>query len=286
MFTWICPKCGGEVLPAYSECPRCAEAQGRVAQPAQPAAPPPPPAPVQQPAPPPVQQPAPPPVQAPVYQAPAPAPPAQYAPPPAPPPVYEQPAPPPQAAYPPAYEQQAAYPPAYEQTSAYPPQAYILPEPKKRMPAWLVVLLVFGVLGGGLYGLYQFFGSGTGTSGDPAAPALSSITEEGDAHPFRRHLEITGLRLFEDNRKNVVLRYTVVNHSPAELPGVELRVLLTTKKAAEKDPAIAEITAKVGDIPAQGAKEMEAPIKTSLRAYELPDWQFLDIRFSVTAPAR
>lgn len=23
MFTWICPKCGGEVPPSYSECPRC-----------------------------------------------------------------------------------------------------------------------------------------------------------------------------------------------------------------------------------------------------------------------
>ncbi len=25
MFTWICPKCGREVLPAYSECPHCKE---------------------------------------------------------------------------------------------------------------------------------------------------------------------------------------------------------------------------------------------------------------------
>lgn len=24
MFTWICPKCGGEVPPAYDDCPRCA----------------------------------------------------------------------------------------------------------------------------------------------------------------------------------------------------------------------------------------------------------------------
>ena len=26
MFTWICPKCGGEVPPSYNECPRCAPA--------------------------------------------------------------------------------------------------------------------------------------------------------------------------------------------------------------------------------------------------------------------
>ena len=38
MFTWICPKCGKEVPPAYSECPNCpatAEAQPAPAPPAQ-----------------------------------------------------------------------------------------------------------------------------------------------------------------------------------------------------------------------------------------------------------
>src|SRR4051794_11894708 len=29
MFTWICPKCGSEVPPAYSDCPRCAPQQVR-----------------------------------------------------------------------------------------------------------------------------------------------------------------------------------------------------------------------------------------------------------------
>ena len=42
MFTWICPKCGGEVPPAYSECPRCSseasqpKAEGLESQPAPP----------------------------------------------------------------------------------------------------------------------------------------------------------------------------------------------------------------------------------------------------------
>jgi hypothetical protein len=165
--------------------------------------------------------------------------------------------------------------------------AYVLPEPKKRMPSWLVVLLVFAVIGGGLYGAYRLFGSGSsGGEQQASAPSVGSIAAEEGAHPFRRHLEVTGLRLFEDGRKNVILRYTVVNHSTAELGGVALRVLLTTRNADDKTPAIAEIDAKVGDIPAQGAKEMESTIKTSLRAYELPDWQFLDTRFSVTAPAQ
>ncbi|MFN0101213.1 MAG: hypothetical protein ACKV2U_03875 [Bryobacteraceae bacterium] len=45
MFTWICPQCGGEVLPSQEECPRCAKVvapqpAAAVQPPARPAAPP------------------------------------------------------------------------------------------------------------------------------------------------------------------------------------------------------------------------------------------------------
>jgi hypothetical protein len=52
MFTWICPQCGREVPPAYTECPDCsnkeaqpAQPQAAVAQPPQPEYTPPPPTP-------------------------------------------------------------------------------------------------------------------------------------------------------------------------------------------------------------------------------------------------
>ena len=32
MFTWICPKCGGEVPPAYDDCPRCAPKKAQPTQ--------------------------------------------------------------------------------------------------------------------------------------------------------------------------------------------------------------------------------------------------------------
>jgi hypothetical protein len=37
MFTWICPKCGGEVPPSQDECQRCKAAEQAAAQPAAPA---------------------------------------------------------------------------------------------------------------------------------------------------------------------------------------------------------------------------------------------------------
>src|SRR6266542_52870 len=52
MFTWICPQCGREVPPSYTDCPDCA-AKAKTAPPAPPAAqtapPPAPPAPPQPP---------------------------------------------------------------------------------------------------------------------------------------------------------------------------------------------------------------------------------------------
>jgi hypothetical protein len=46
MFTWICPKCGTEVPPSHSECPKCSDA---AAEQQEPAAPPPPAAPAARP---------------------------------------------------------------------------------------------------------------------------------------------------------------------------------------------------------------------------------------------
>ena len=259
MFTWICPKCGGEVLPSYAECPRCAEREGRSA------------------APPPV-QPAPP--QTPAYGAPPPQP--AYAPP-------QQ-----QAGYAP---QQAVPPPAPPPTPLMdapsnwaPPQQpgqqdvyYIGNNNKKRMPPWLGAVLAIVVLGGGLFALYKYVGSRNGTD-TPASAKLETPGEQAIAgHPYQKHLELAALRLIESNKK-VSLRFSVVNHSAADLAGVGLRVTLTTTAAVPGDAPLSVFDAKVGDVGAYGVKEMEVPIKTEKRVYELPDWQFLKASFEITAP--
>jgi len=127
MFTWICPQCGREVPPAYTECPDCAaKAAGGGAPP--PTAPP-PPQPIYQPPPPQAQQPYPPQPQYPPY-------PAQY-----PPPYQQQPQQAQQAQQPnyqqPAYQQpvyqqppypQAPYPPPYQQQPPYQQPVYQQPQ--------------------------------------------------------------------------------------------------------------------------------------------------------------
>jgi hypothetical protein len=230
MFTWICPQCGREVPPSYTECPVCAERRQQAAQPA---------------------------------------PPPQFAAPPPQPPAYAQ----PQYVAPPPPPPQPAYAPQPPQQ-----QVYTLTEQKKGMPTWLVGVLTIAVLGGGLFGLIKFVGG-------PSTPAPTKAALPGDskAHPLQKYLEVAGVRLLESERKKPLVRYSVINHSAADLSGLELTLVLTPTTGGEP---LAVIDAKVGTVPAQGIKDMEAPLNTKLKFYELPDWQFLKSTFVVTAPPR
>lgn len=252
MFTWICPKCGAEVPPAYSECPNC-----------QPVAAAPPPAPPPAPAPARTAPAAPPPPAAyPTRVASAPPTPTAPArptapPPPPPPPVYaapEQPAPPQQVQY-----------------------VYVKPA----VPAWLVTLGVFAALLAAGYAFYSLVlnknGSTTtaaSSSGSvPAAKAddAASPAESKAAARLEHHLEVAGVRIVEENKKPQI-RMMVVNHSSADMAGLKGSVTLT---AEGKPGDIAVVPFTLAALAAYEAKEVTAPLKTSLRAYELPDWQFM-----------
>jgi hypothetical protein len=267
MFTWICPQCGREVPPSYSECPTCAERRQQGGQPQAP-----------QPAP---QQPqyAPQPPQQPQYAPQQP----QYAPQP---PVYA-PAPPQQTGQFPTPQQPAIaapqyMPPQQPQYAAPQPQAvYTLDEQKKGLPTWLVGILTVAVLGGALFGLYKYVGKGS-SGGTAATPARSEADSKAAAgHPYRKYIEIAGLRILENSARKPVIRYTVVNHSPAELQNLELQLTLTSTSGAEP---LSIIKAKVGTVDAYGVKDMESPLETKLKIYELPDWQFVKAAFEITAP--
>jgi hypothetical protein len=132
MFTWICPQCGREVPPAYTECPDCAAKAAAAGAP-----PPIPPTQPQQPvyqAPPVAQQPYPPPQypQYPQYpQPPYQQPPQQtgYQQPAYQQPVYQQPTYPPQQQQQPPYQQQPYQQPPYQQPVYQQPQYQPPPPP-------------------------------------------------------------------------------------------------------------------------------------------------------------
>ena len=308
MFTWICPQCGREVPPSYSECPTCAENRQRAAHGLPPigtagqAAPPPQ-------APPPQAPPAP----QPTYQPPAPAYPVQApttffqpgaaAPPPPPPPYapaqgyappqqpYVPPAPtyvPPQQPYAPPPQPPQAPPPAW-QAAPQPPQpeqpVYTLPEtePSRGVPSWLVAILVAGLAIGGLFLAYKLLGgksesAATPSKTDAAAPAVPGA----NANPYAKYIEVAGIRIVEDEKQQVKATFAVINHSSADLPSLSLQVTLRTTSAKPGDEPVAVLHVNTGALPANSSRDITEPLKIKLRAYELPDWQFLRAQVEFT----
>jgi hypothetical protein len=321
MFTWICPQCGREVPPAYTECPDCAaKAAGAAAPPpdqppAQQIYPPPPPQyqqpPYQQgPYPPPPypypQQPYPPQPpygqpqgQPPQYQPPYPPPP-QYRQPPYQQPVYQQPqyAPPP----PPVSEPRETTPPpqlgAYSHLASEPekpreaPRGSALfgapPAPAPRssgMPTWLLTILCTAGFAALVAGAYWLFGSHRAPA--PSTTVESPAAKPGvAASPWQKFIEVSGIRFVEDpkHKDKILVKFLVTNHSESNLGSVSGNVTIWagTKKSDEDAQGSFAFTTSVGPYE---SKETTAPFNTKLKVYELPDWNVINTDLQITNPA-
>ena len=258
MFTWICPQCGREVSPVETECPYC---KGKTAAgaPAAPQAPPP---------------------QPPVYAAPppsyAPPPPAAYPPQQAAQPVYQGP--------PPVY--QAPPQPVYQQPAV--PQYAVGPRPSRGLPTWLLTILFALAFVGLVGGVYWLVGYSRGSSGSqaaaPSTPATTPAAKTGGAaNPFQKYIEISGVRFAEDARKNILVKFTLTNHSDADIQGLAgvANIWARTQKSEEDTVGTFAFS---GDVGPQISKEMSAPLNTKLKIYELPDWQNVTTDVQITAP--
>ena len=248
MFTWICPQCGAEVPPAYNDCPHCKPVVA--AAPPVVAAPPPQPA-----------------VAVPRPMA---APPTPTAPTPTAPPVAYQPPPAP------VYQAQPAAP--------QPQQPYYYPPPPKAgLPAWLVTIGVFLGLSAAGYAFYSLVlnkqeASASTATETPAAPETAAAPAGRRTQALVKHLEAAGVRILEENRKPVI-RLMVVNHSNAELTQLAGTVQLTTDGQSE----LAVIPFSLAALGPFESKEISAPLKTKMRAYELPDWQFIKAKVTLNS---
>jgi hypothetical protein len=63
----------------------------------------------------------------------------------------------------------------------------------------------------------------------------------------------------------------LVNHSASDMASLTGTIRLTTDAQHE----VAVIPFSLASLAAFEAKDISAPLKTKLRAYELPDWQFI-----------
>jgi hypothetical protein len=108
------------------------------------------------------------------------------------------------------------------------------------------------------------------------APAAKS------SNPLAKYIEVVGFRVTEKSAGHLQVQFAVVNHSEAEVGEVKMEVSLRTTAAKPGDPPLVTFPAKVSGLGPSELKQVTADIPTSLRAYELPDWQFLRADFQIT----
>jgi hypothetical protein len=110
------------------------------------------------------------------------------------------------------------------------------------------------------------------------APGTPATAQTSSRHPLAKHLEVTGLRLTHAGKGRVDIQYTVVNHSPANLPDLKLDIAIRSA-----DKVFFEFPAKIPSLGPFEAREMKAAVPTDLKPYELPDWQLIRPQFAVQA---
>ena len=114
---------------------------------------------------------------------------------------------------------------------------------------------------------------------NPTNPSQQKVT-----NPMLKYIEVTGIRIVTENKKPSV-RFLVVNHSSAEVPGITANVTLVASTARSDEDPVGTFAFKVDSLPASGSQELTEPLKTKLKAYELPDWQNAVATVQITSPS-
>ena len=116
----------------------------------------------------------------------------------------------------------------------------------------------------------------------PGGPGPATATGK---HPLAKYIELSGFRMSESGAGQLKIKFAAINHSDADLGDLTVKVKLITSAAKPEDPPVTEFEAKIPALGPQAIQDVSATAKTTLRIYELPDWQFLRAQFDITSPA-
>jgi hypothetical protein len=256
MFTYICPKCGREVPPSYTECPDCAEKPAG-AEPVASA----------------IEET---PVRTSTPRPQAPPPPVEQAPPP---PAARRPEPP---------------PPPYEASHAQSP-LFAAPQPVERraggpaLPTWaLAVLFAFAFLGLGLGVFWLITHNRASNRAIAAATNVDSPAAKPGAkvNALQKWIEVSAIRFSQDkdNKKVVNVTFVVVNHSDTDVDRLTGNVTVWGRTRASEEDAVGNFAFMLS-LGAGASKELVLPFNTKLKFAELPDWQNITADTQITGPA-
>jgi hypothetical protein len=152
----------------------------------------------------------------------------------------------------------------------------------------IVFALAFGGLVLGAYFVVEYFKREPTTaakSGGVAMenpPAASSTAAPAGGNPLWKQIEVVGMRLTQNKAKKTEVRFVVVNHSGAEIQDLSATVSLQARTSKRDEEPIGAFSFKVPMLGPYESTELTAVVNTKLKVYELPDWQNLDARISIT----
>jgi hypothetical protein len=116
----------------------------------------------------------------------------------------------------------------------------------------------------------------------PRAATPDSATPT--ANVLNKYIEVTGLRLLEENPRNLQVAFVVVNHSQAPLTDVAGTVAIRPTNAPPNGETVGTFIFKLPELGPLAVKDLKAPLQSKLRVYELPDWQFIRADVTITSP--
>ncbi|HSB17439.1 MAG TPA: hypothetical protein VLE22_23520 [Bryobacteraceae bacterium] len=182
----------------------------------------------------------------------------------------------------------AQQPPAEPPLALPPTKPRVNTEAKHRMPGWLLAVIFaagFIVVGAVVFFASRYF---LGTRDNKVAAEIESAPMGLDAPPkpsgYSKYIEVTGFRLTEDKTQKLEVQFLVVNHSAAEIASLSGEVTLKPKTGKADAKPLAKFSFKIPSLRPYQSQELKASAQTGLRAYELPDWQFLEADVLITSP--
>lgn len=152
------------------------------------------------------------------------------------------------------------------------------------LPLWLVsinIAFLFICAGGAFLVIQARKRPEPAPRPDAALETPTQPSPAADASPVLKNLELTGFRLTEDSKQTVILQCVVINHSGADLGDVSAKASLNAITASQALEPVGTFAFRTTLGPYE-SKDLKVPVATKMRAYELPDWQFL--RAEITGP--
>ncbi|HTX38911.1 MAG TPA: hypothetical protein VME43_27995 [Bryobacteraceae bacterium] len=155
--------------------------------------------------------------------------------------------------------------------------------PRRGLPTWLMTILFAGGLVVVISGLYWLLGS-SHSAAKPSTTVESPAAQPGaPTNVWQKYIEVSGIRFIENGKKEPVVKFILTNHAGEEAEGLAGNVTLWGRTRKSEEDAAGTFSFKT-DVPANSTKELEAPLTTKLKLYELPDWQYVSADLQITAP--